>query len=468
MQPKISMVIPCYNKVTSISGMFDSILAQKWDHIELVLVNDGSTDSTREIMAEYELKFRKRGFEVVIIDQKNMGVAGAVREGFRHVSGDYVCQVDADDALDCEYISKMVGYLLEHPEYDWVACDNMRCNNGLQIYYDTFPRGIDPEKILADYILHRVANAIWLYVIKRRYFFQCISLDSFYIDRYCAQEAQIAMPLFVGGGKLAYIREPLYQYKLYDTQIHKSVWHTYVEKRTHFIFLLNAHAETVKNLSLNNDKKMYYYRLIQLAMIRHILSAALGEVEAESDTRTWIQGLIQVSNDSIEPAPNIQPNQIRHPYLLLCALINVITGEQPKVLPPYNRVIAWGVLGNIAQKNITAFNGTPFEPSVLWDKAGDGITVKKPDVTSLHKDDLVFIVPIRIGVISSIRKSLADAGHTNLITYDEAMTQLSMREYPDFYDGSRRFVPKGSIEKTLLEWVKELEVKAANCVVSDM
>ena len=61
-QGKVSMVMPCYNKVDYIAEMFDSIISQEWDNIELILVNDGSTDGTREVIAEYEQRFSARGF----------------------------------------------------------------------------------------------------------------------------------------------------------------------------------------------------------------------------------------------------------------------------------------------------------------------------------------------------------------------------------------------------------------------
>ena len=69
------MVVPCYNKVEYIGEMLDSVIAQKWDNIEVILVNDGSTDGTREAIAEYEPKLKTRGYETVIIDQENAGCA---------------------------------------------------------------------------------------------------------------------------------------------------------------------------------------------------------------------------------------------------------------------------------------------------------------------------------------------------------------------------------------------------------
>jgi len=65
MQGKVSMVVTCFNKVKYISAMLDSVLEQVWDNIEVILVNDGSTDGTREIIAENELFMNINMFQYV-------------------------------------------------------------------------------------------------------------------------------------------------------------------------------------------------------------------------------------------------------------------------------------------------------------------------------------------------------------------------------------------------------------------
>ena len=123
MQSKVSMIVTCYNKVKYIGEMFDSIISQEWNNIELILVNDGSTDGTRDVITEYESKFYKRGYDVVIIDQENEGVCAATKAGLSCITGKYVCIVDADDELDPKYISTMAGWLEEHNDTDYCICD---------------------------------------------------------------------------------------------------------------------------------------------------------------------------------------------------------------------------------------------------------------------------------------------------------------------------------------------------------
>ena len=97
MQSKVSIVVPVYNKIEYIDMMLKSVYDQLWDNIELILVNDGATDGTRERLTEWEPKFRDRGYEVVITDQENQGISVAVRNGMLCMSGVFFCSVDCDD-----------------------------------------------------------------------------------------------------------------------------------------------------------------------------------------------------------------------------------------------------------------------------------------------------------------------------------------------------------------------------------
>jgi len=117
------MIVPCYNKVKYISDMLDSVIKQEWDNIEVVLVNDGSSDGTREIMSNYTEKLESRGYTVVILDQENQGVASAIKNGLEHISGEFVCFPDCDDILHTEYVSAMVSALKSFPNTNCVVCD---------------------------------------------------------------------------------------------------------------------------------------------------------------------------------------------------------------------------------------------------------------------------------------------------------------------------------------------------------
>jgi glycosyltransferase involved in cell wall biosynthesis len=93
---KVSVIVPVYNSETFLLKCIDSILEQTHHNIELILVNDGSTDNSGEICNNYAEKDAR----VRVIHQENMGVSAARNTGICHATGDYLQFVDSDDFID--------------------------------------------------------------------------------------------------------------------------------------------------------------------------------------------------------------------------------------------------------------------------------------------------------------------------------------------------------------------------------
>lgn len=103
--PRISCIIPVYNTEMYLGQCLDSILAQSFSDYEVLMVNDGSTDSSKEICAEYE----KRDSRFRLIDKANGGVSSARNSGLCNSSGDYILFVDSDDYVDPDYFRTMLS-----------------------------------------------------------------------------------------------------------------------------------------------------------------------------------------------------------------------------------------------------------------------------------------------------------------------------------------------------------------------
>jgi len=116
MNPQVSVVIPAYNRAHCVEKAIDSVLAQTVDRIEIILVDDGSTDNTRDIIAE------KYGDRVRYIFQENQGIPGARNTGINHSRGEYVAFLDSDDSWRPNKLEKQLRLFEEHPEYGMVAC----------------------------------------------------------------------------------------------------------------------------------------------------------------------------------------------------------------------------------------------------------------------------------------------------------------------------------------------------------
>lgn len=103
MSPKVSVIIPTFNVEKYIKKCVDSVLKQTLKEIEVICVDDGSTDSTLKILREYEKKDKR----VKVIFQKNINAGAARNNGLEHASGKYVTFLDADDFFEKEMLAKM-------------------------------------------------------------------------------------------------------------------------------------------------------------------------------------------------------------------------------------------------------------------------------------------------------------------------------------------------------------------------
>ena len=95
MNKKISVIIPIYNTEKYLARCVDSILCQKYSNLEIILVNDGSTDSCAQICDD----FAKKDDRVKVIHKQNGGLASARKAGIRVATGDYVFNLDSDDLI---------------------------------------------------------------------------------------------------------------------------------------------------------------------------------------------------------------------------------------------------------------------------------------------------------------------------------------------------------------------------------
>ena len=94
----VSVIVPVYNVEKYLEQCLDSIVHQTLKEIEIIVVNDGSTDSSPEIIREYELKYP----QVKVIHQKNKGLSGARNSGLKLARGEYIGYVDSDDWIAVE------------------------------------------------------------------------------------------------------------------------------------------------------------------------------------------------------------------------------------------------------------------------------------------------------------------------------------------------------------------------------
>lgn len=90
MSPLVSIMTPCYNGEKFVGRYLDSVLAQTYDNIEVVLIDDGSTDNTAPIVKSYIPKFESKGYKLIYVYQENSGAASAINKAMPLVTGDFI------------------------------------------------------------------------------------------------------------------------------------------------------------------------------------------------------------------------------------------------------------------------------------------------------------------------------------------------------------------------------------------
>jgi len=103
--PLVSVIIPCYNEEETIGGCIESLLAQSYKSLEIIVVDDASTDKTPEIVGMYQVRFLRLN--------KNKGAVFARNFGFKHARGDIIVFCEADAFCPPKYIEKLVEPLLK-------------------------------------------------------------------------------------------------------------------------------------------------------------------------------------------------------------------------------------------------------------------------------------------------------------------------------------------------------------------
>lgn len=109
--PLITVLMPAYNAENYIAGAIESVLCQTFTDFELLIINDGSTDATKQIIESFI------DTRIILINQSNKGISNSLNTGLKHARAVYIARFDADDICHADRLQKQFDFLLSHPEY---------------------------------------------------------------------------------------------------------------------------------------------------------------------------------------------------------------------------------------------------------------------------------------------------------------------------------------------------------------
>lgn len=145
MNEYVSIIIPVFNPGDALSKCVESVLAQSFADIEVILINDGSTDCSDRICQAFAAADKR----IKYFHQDNAGVSAARNKGIAMASGKYLCFVDSDDYVDCDYVRSMVE-AMETSGSDIVIQGLKQLRNGAVDKLEIFDNGTFPVSSLSD------------------------------------------------------------------------------------------------------------------------------------------------------------------------------------------------------------------------------------------------------------------------------------------------------------------------------
>lgn len=287
MNQKISVVVPVYNIENEIKECLDSICRQSYTNLEIILVDDGSSDHSGKICDEYALRDNR----IVVIHQENQGLVRARKNGLNRASSEYVLNIDGDDWIDPEMVERLL-VALEENQADIVWCGFQRessqphicswnkviCHLDENKCQEIFEAMIQDREIFSIAIFNKLFKKE---VLKQAY--EKIPDELSYGEDYCA-----FIHYITPGTTLTCIPDVLYHYRIREDSLshEKKGAYTLLESNRLMDYLQKVLKQNYKNL----DKRLLESWILQrnLRTIQYVIDDSILHVSAYKFGNTTI------------------------------------------------------------------------------------------------------------------------------------------------------------------------------------
>jgi len=164
-KPKISVIVPIYNAEKYLVKCLNSIVSQTYENIEIILVNDGSTDSSRDMMNEYAARDNR----IIAIDKENGGIGSAYEAAFQKMTGEYVSFVDSDDYIELNMYEELVqvadGSNADIVQFNMIKVDEDGNRIGIEEFGDINYNNM--EQLFEDHYMKRFHPSLGCRIFKQ-------------------------------------------------------------------------------------------------------------------------------------------------------------------------------------------------------------------------------------------------------------------------------------------------------------
>lgn len=213
----VSIIVPIYNVQDYLGECIESILGQTYERLEVILVNDGSTDNCADICEKY----KDLDSRIKIIHKKNGGLSEARNVGLENSTGNYVCFIDSDDYIDSHYVEELLNLLIFN-ECDISICsyNKVSDNRCVECGVDNIPVGTFRGEEVVDCLY--TANHIYTIVAWNKLYKKSLFEGIRYPVGLIYEDEATTCQLLLGAKKVALSDRELYFYRIRKASITNS------------------------------------------------------------------------------------------------------------------------------------------------------------------------------------------------------------------------------------------------------
>lgn len=283
---KISVIIPCYNAEKYINKCLDSVLNSTLKDIEVIVINDGSKDSTLNIIKSYKDK------RIVLIDKENAGVAMARNDGLKKATGEYITFIDSDDYIEPTAYEEMYNKAKEL-NLDLIACDVKMIYPNKEVIIDSKIKDNSTNKEL----MIDAYAAIWNKLFKK----ELINGLEFSKGINLCEDVEFLYKVYSRVKKVGSIQKPFYNY----IQRPNSLTYVYDEKIYHAIKV----ADSIMDYYKKNKLFDKYRDELEYTYIRYTYGTFIKRLAKTKDKKKYNEGVKFAKEKVLENFPNYKKNK---------------------------------------------------------------------------------------------------------------------------------------------------------------
>lgn len=299
---KVSVIVPVYNTSKYLPDCLGSIISQSYSNVEIVVINDASTDRSTAICRRYQ---KNDGRIILVENESNVGLAESRNIGIRQSSGDYILFVDSDDYIDKFTVEKTLAQveltgssICEFLNYQ--ITDNVEFEDGKYISKKKISSGLE---CLENYLTHAKPGFTKIEVWNKLFSRQLFNDVVFPAGRYF-EDAAIIFRLYASSDKVAYIPARLYYYRKRNGSITTSPLSQ--KKIDDTYYFLSETSNFIRGTipKLANELDYFIFNIVRLIIVQH---------DTAPKDKLDLDNLLSILNDlsNFKLFNDIETNQLR-------------------------------------------------------------------------------------------------------------------------------------------------------------